>query len=223
MYGIILSSFVKTFSLFIFSIFTLLSIQSLEGQDDNSEGWEFVREKDNVKVYRKEVGDRTAFRGIGIIEGTPEKLVGIIHNPKRWKFWIDDLDEGKLLEKKSDFHFVFLQEIDAMWPVKNREIVFESIVSRVGPSQILLEMKSVNHPKAPANSNVRAKVTFTRYRIDPLEGNRMQVTFENLSDPGGRIPDFMVDWASKSFPVSIIEGLRKEMLNPAQEKALLPE
>lgn len=213
----------KTFSLFIFSIFTLLSIQSLEGQEDNSEGWEFVREKDNVKVYRKEVGDRTAFRGIGIIEGTPEKLVGIIHNPKRWKFWIDDLDEGKLLEKKSDFHFVFLQEIDAMWPVKNREIVFESIVSRVGPSQILLEMKSVNHPKAPANSNVRAKVTFTRYRIDPLEGNRMQVTFENLSDPGGRIPDFMVDWASKSFPVSIIEGLRKEMLNPTQEKALLPE
>ena len=213
----------KTFSLFIFSIFTLSSIQSLQGQEDNSEGWEFVREKDNVKVYRKEVGDRTAFRGIGIIEGTPEKLVGIIHNPKRWKFWIDDLDEGKLLEKKSDFHFVFLQEIDAMWPVKNREIVFESIVSRVGPSQILLEMKSVNHPKAPANSNVRAKVTFTRYRIDPLEGNRMQVTFENLSDPGGRIPDFMVDWASKSFPVSIIEGLRKEMLNPTQEKALLPE
>ena len=45
-----------------------------------------------------------------------------------------------------------------MWPVKNREIVFESIVSRVGPSQILLEMKSVNHPKAPKNGNVRAKV-----------------------------------------------------------------
>ena len=174
----------KTFSLFIFSIFTLLSIQFLEGQEGNSEGWEFVRERENIKVYHKEVGDRTAFRGIGIIEGTPEKLVGIIHNHKRWKFWIDDLDEAKLLEKKSDFHFVFLQEIDAMWPVKNREIVFESIISRVGPSQILLEMKSVNHPRAPIKSGrVRAKVTYTRYSIDPLEGNRMQVTFENLSDP----------------------------------------
>ena len=213
----------NTFSLFIFPFSILLAFQFLQGQGTDSDGWEFVREREEVKVYRKEVGDRTAFRGIGIIEGAPEKLVGIIHNPKRWKFWIDDLDEGKLLEKKSDFHFVFLQEIDAMWPVKNREIVFESIVSRVGPSQILLEMKSVNHPKAPANSKVRAKVSFTRYKIDPLEGNRMQVTFENLSDPGGRIPNFMVDWASKSFPVSIIEGLRKEMLNPSQEKALLPE
>ena len=213
----------NTFSLFIFPFSIFFGFQFLQGQGTDSDDWQFVREREEVKVYRKEVGDRTAFRGIGIIEGAPEKLVGIIHNPKRWKFWIDDLDEGKLLEKKSDFHFVFLQEIDAMWPVKNREIVFESIVSRVGPSQILLEMKSVNHPKAPANSNVRAKVSFTRYKIDPLEGNRMQVTFENLSDPGGRIPNFMVDWASKSFPVSIIEGLRKEMLNPAQEKALLPE
>lgn len=211
-------------SLTLFSLIYLFSLPISYGQELISDDWEFVREKKNVKVYRKEVGDRTAFRGVGMIEGTPEKLVGIIHNPKRWKFWIDDLEEGKLLEKKSDFHFFFLQEIDAMWPVKNREIVFESIVSRVGPSQILLEMKSVNHPKAPENDDrVRAKVTYTRYRIDPLDGNRMQVTFENLSDPGGRIPNFMVDWASKSFPVSIIEGLREEMLNPAQEKALLPE
>ena len=50
-----------------------------------------------------EVGDGTAFRGVGIIEGSPEKLVGVINNPSRWKFWVDDLDEGKLLEKKSDF------------------------------------------------------------------------------------------------------------------------
>ena len=210
-------------SLTSFIIVYLFSLTISFAQETNSDGWEFVREKKDVKVYRKEVGDKTAFRGIGIIEGSPEKLVGVINNPSRWKFWIDDLDEGKLVEKKSEFHFVFLQEIDAMWPVKNREIVFESIVSRAGPSQILVEMKSVNHPKAPKNSNVRAKVYYTRYRIDPLEGNRMQVTFENLSDPGGRIPNFMVDWASKSFPVTIIEGLREEMLNPLQETALLPE
>ena len=212
------------FSHNFFSLFFLFSLNFCFGQTIDSDPWEFVRERKGVKVYQQEVGERTAFRGIGIIEGTPEKLVGIIHNTKRWKFWIDDLNEGRLIEKKTDFHFVFKQEINAVWPVRNRELVFESKILRKGPSQILLEMKSVPHPSTPVESgNVRATVTFTRYRIDPLEGNRMQVTFENLSDPGGRIPDFMVDWASKSFPVSIIEGLRKEMLNPAQEKALLPE
>ena len=117
-----------------------------------------------------QVGDGTAFRGVGIIEGSLEKLVGIIHNPSRWKFWIDDLDKGKLLEKNYS-PTCFLQEIDGTWS-KIVEIVFESIVSRAGPSQILVEMKSLNHPKAPKNSKVRAKVYYTRYRIDPLEGNR---------------------------------------------------
>ncbi len=212
----------SSLSFFVIALTSFVTL--LFGQKSNPAEWEFVKERKNVKVYCKEVGDQNAFRGKGIIEGTPEKLIGVIHNPKRWKFWIDNLEEGKLLEQKSDFHFVFLQEIDATWPIKNREIVFESIISRVGPAQILLEMKSVDHTKAPKNNDrVRAMVTYTRYWIDPLENNRMQVTFENLSDPGGKIPNFMVDWASKSFPVSIIEGLRQEMLNPTQEKALLPE
>ena len=207
-----------------FSTLTLVSISYLLAQDQSADGWEFVRERKEVKVYRQEVGDLTAFRGVGMIEGTPEKLVGVIHNHNRWKFWVEDLNEGKLIEKKTDFHFVFKQEINAVWPIKNREVVFESRILREGPSQILLEMKSVNHPSALLEKgNVRAKIAFTRYRIDPLDGNRMQVTFENLSDPRGRIPNFMVDWASKSYPVSIIEGLREEMRNPVQEKALLPE
>ena len=103
------------FSLTSYTVVYLFILKFSYAQEINSDDWEFVRERKNVKVYRMEVGDRTAFRGVGIIEGSPEKLVGIINNPSRWKFWIDDLDKGKLLEKKSDFHFVFLQEIDAMW------------------------------------------------------------------------------------------------------------
>lgn len=212
-----------SFLIFFHAISTLIT-GIMYGKEYEKDGWNFVRERKDVQVYEKEVGERISFKGVGIIEGTPEKLIGIIHNPGRWKFWIDDMDEGKLLEKKSDFHFIFLQVIDATWPIKNRELVFESVISRVGPSRILLEMKSVTHPSAPNDEDrVRAKISYTRYIIDPLDGNRMQVTFENLSDPGGRIPNFMVDWASKSFPVTIIEGLREEMKSPLQEKALLPE
>ena len=89
-----------------FSTLTLVSISYLLAQDQSADGWEFVRERKEVKVYRQEVGDLTAFRGVGMIEGTPEKLVGVIHNPNRWKFWVEDLNEGKLIEKKTDFHFV---------------------------------------------------------------------------------------------------------------------
>ena len=69
-------------------------------------GWLLIKEKNGVKVYEKELDDRIAFRGVGIIQGKPEELVGVLHNPSRWKFWIEDLKEGKLLEQKSKFHFI---------------------------------------------------------------------------------------------------------------------
>ena len=35
----------------------------------------------------------------------------------------------------------------------------------------------------------------------------MRVTFETLSDPGGSIPDFVINWASENYPVTLFEGL----------------
>ena len=127
------------------------------------------------------------------------------------------MENGKLIEKKSEFHFIFKQEIDALWPVKNRKLSLnQKFRERSVPDYTYYEIGQSSQCTI-GKGNVRAWVTYTRYTIDPMEGNRMKVTFENLSDPRGKIPKFMVDWASKSFPVSIIEGLRKEMLNSGRK------
>ena len=39
----------------------------------------------------------------------------------------------------------------------------------------------------------------------------MLVTFETLSDPGGALPGFVVNWASASYPITLLEGLRNEL------------
>jgi hypothetical protein len=40
----------------------------------------------------------------------------------------------------------------------------------------------------------------------------MHVTFETLSEPGGTIPDFLTNWASERYPVTLFEGLRRELI-----------
>lgn len=190
---------------------------------DPGDGWEKVKEKDGIIVYEKKIGDRSAFRAVAILEGTPEKLVGILHNTQRWRYWIEDLDEGRELERISPFHAVYYQAIDTLFPASNRDLVFESVITREADSSILVKMRSIEHPLAPETVGVRATLLYTSYKIEPLPENRMKVVFENLSDPGGRLPNFLVDWASKSYPISLIQGLQKEMMENAQKKASLPE
>ena len=91
--------FIPMVFIFRISLVFLFSYVALSLQAESESGWKKVKEKDGVVVYEKEIGDRTAFRGVAILEGTPEKLVGILHNTERWRYWIEDLDEGRELSK----------------------------------------------------------------------------------------------------------------------------
>ena len=188
-----------------------------------AEKWSMVKSEKGVTVYEQKIGGKVAFRGVGRIEGNPAKLLGILENPKRWKHWIDNFQSGRLLERKSATVKVFYQAFDSPFPVSDRDMVYESVVSRNAKTGILsIDMKSVIHPKAPATVGVRVKLAYTRYRIEPA-GKGMKVTLETLSDPGGVLPGFMVNWASRSYPVTLFEGLRREMKRTDQKEAPLPD
>ena len=186
-------------------------------------GWKKINQTRGIGVYEKKVGEHFAFRGIATLEGSTEKVVSILHNPECWKNWVDHLKSGKLLEKKSDFHWVFRQVIATPFPMKDREVVYQSIVSRTGPKTVQVEMKSIEHPQAPrAKDWIRSEIVFTRYQVEQINSQQIGVTFENLSKPGGDVPRFLSNWASRTYPITILEGLQRELEKEVHKKAPLP-
>ena len=59
---------IRMIPIFPLFLFTFWIPQILAEPDD---GWNKVKDKDGVIVYEKEIGDRTAFRGVTILEETP--------------------------------------------------------------------------------------------------------------------------------------------------------
>jgi hypothetical protein len=206
-------------SLFLIMGMFIPFVQILAGKQD----WEKVKSESGVEVFEKKINGKLAFRGIGEITGKPGKLVGIIENNVRWKHWIENFRSGKLLEKKSDFHKVFYQSFHSPFPVSDRDLVYESkIVGDNRTGIIGVEMRSTSHPNAPRSVGVRVNLIYSVYKIEPKASNKMKVTFETMSDPGGAIPGFMANWATRSYPVTLFEGLRAEMKRPDQKEAPLP-
>ena len=188
-----------------------------------SGSWKKVKTEDGVTVYEKKVSGKLAFRGVGEIAGEPAKLVGVLENPVRWRHWIDNFQSGRLLEKKSDVHKVFYQSFDSPFPVSDRDLVYESRISRdVQSGAWMVRMKSIRHSKAPKTVGVRVGLTYSLYKIETLGPKKMRVTFETMSDPGGSIPSFMTNWATRSYPITLFQGLRKEIKRADQKEAPLP-
>jgi len=147
--------------------------------------WVKVKTVKGVSVYKAEVKGRVAFRGVGKMKGKPETLISIIENPEGWKNWIENIKFGKLIEAVSPTHKIFYQAIRSPFPVSDRDVVYESKIFRDNPENFRIEMKSVPHPKALKSIGVRINILFTRYHIEKIDDNTMDVTFETLSDPGG--------------------------------------
>ena len=191
-----------------FLLCLILKINNLYGKELT---WEKVQYEKGVTVYEATISDRIAFRGVGKIMGNPEDLISIIENSSGWKNWIENLKSGKLIEKINPNHKVFYQSISSPFPVTDRDVVYESKIFREAPNQVRIEMKSVTHPKAPKSIGVRMNIIFTRYIIETMKEGTMRVTFETLSESGGALPDFLVNWASESYPITLFEGLRREL------------
>jgi hypothetical protein len=192
-----------------FLLFVLLaSISFLLGKEI---AWKKIRTEKGVTVYKADVQRRVAFRGMREMTGSPEDLVAIIENPKGWKNWIENFKSGKLIEEINPEHKVFYQAIKSPFPFSDRDVVYESKILRDQPKTIRVEMKSIPHPMAPSTIGVRINILFSRYQIEKVDDNTMLVTFETLSDPGGALPGFVVNWASASYPITLLEGLRNEL------------
>lgn len=186
--------------------------------------WEEVIKEDGVTVYEKEVGNNVAFRGEGLIAAHPGKLLHVIGDPAHWDEWIDDLDSGRLLERKSDFHSVYYQAFDSPFPVSNRDIVYEAVIRRDPKTgKIIVDMRSVNHPKAPKTVGVRVKLKYTRYEITILPGGNLHVVLETQSDPGGNLPGFLVNRAQRKYPIKLFQGLRRQVKKSHAKFAPVPK
>lgn len=175
--------------------------------------WKKVKTKNGVAVYKAILKDRVAFRGIVEMAGKPKELVSIIEDPGGWKNWIVNLKSGKLIEQISEDHKVFYQAIHSPFPFSDRDVVYESKIFRDRPGKTRIEMKSVIHGKAPKTIGFRVNILFTRYIIEIIGGSRIMVTFETCSTPGGALPDFLVNWASENYPVTLLNGLARQLKN----------
>lgn len=188
----------------------LLSFADSWGVEANQ--WKKVKEKDGIEVFQKKVGDHLAFRGVGTLNGSANEFLRVLHDPSTWPRWVENLKAGKLIEKKSESHFIFHQVIGTPFPMKDREAVFQSIVSRKNSGTTLVEMKSVNHPAVKRSEEcIRVEIIYSRYQIEELGKGKIRVTFENLSHNGGTVPQFLSNWAAQSYPVSLLRGIEREL------------
>lgn len=185
-------------------------------RDQGKGPWERVSTSDGILVERRTVpgSNLKEFRGRGLVEAPLGRVLAIIRDaPHRCEWMAQCAQDYVVEENEAERTQISYHRTKAPWPVADRDSINRAEL-RVDLAQhrVFLPFEAIPHPKVPPVKGV-VRMPFLRghWLLQPASGgSATEVEYQVHANPGGSLPEWMANLASKKLPLLTIVGLRKQ-------------
>jgi hypothetical protein len=197
---------------------TLLPLAATADTSTSTDTWERLGTSDGITTYRREVPGSpvVAIKGDGIVDAPILRVASVILDTTRLHEWTDSLAAARRIRTVSRAEFVEYDHIRTPFILKDRDFVVQTSVELLPKEkQIVLRMRSVADPAAPATSYVRGELMQSRYVLTGLDhGRRTRMIADVHADPKGSVPKWIVNHYQKGWAHDTITRLRDQVKRP---------
>lgn len=169
---------------------------------------------DSVKVYLCHT-DTSRLKYIKAefwLNGKMSELVSHIMDVERYVDWQYNTIDVRVIGKKGLREVTYYAEIEAPWPISNRDMVGHIIVSQ-DPVSKQMTIQSNGRPQAVPEVNEKVRVPYSKsqWLVDYVKPGLLKVDYFIQIDPGGSVPVWMVNMVAAEAPFVTFKNLRKRM------------
>ncbi|EGQ8018263.1 START domain-containing protein [Vibrio sp. 811] len=191
---------------------TLATLISAGTDASANENWQFESDKDGITIYSREHSD-------GLVEirarmFTPTSygaFLTLLEDSDNIPNWIDNASHSQVLNQISATENIVYTQFKAPWPAKNRDMVTYSKywVDELG---FTIEIKSApDSYLAEQNGYVRIRSVDATWELQKLTNDTTLVEYKAFADPGGLLPNWLINKLSKESAWATFSNLRKEL------------
>lgn len=180
--------------------------------------WEVVSRSKGVVVSLRREADREfpTFRGVGNIAAPIWDVFAVVADVSSHTEWMHQCIGAKVISVESNRIRYVYNRTDAPWPVADRDVVVRSEVTFPnGGSDIRLEFKGVSGKYIPILGVVRMPFMLGSYHLKSKGESETQVEYQVNADPGGTIPDWLVERVTRDLPMHTVANLRAQAVRKA--------
>jgi len=190
----------------------LILFLSLQINAQNNDSWVFKNEKEGVKVYYKVTSDIQEVKLISSIQSTMSGLIQLFSEVENYPKWGYKIIESRLLNKVSDTESYYYSKIDFPWPMNDRDIIMHSKTVQDPVTHCITAVSVAVPDYIPVNKDViRIRTANTKWTIYPGTGGWLYTEYYIKSNPGGTIPEWLVNLAIDMGPRETIKGIRNAL------------
>lgn len=191
----------------MFKYFILFSIFLFSYQKEFPTDWVLKKDKNQIKVYLRNLDyNSQQYRAETIVEADINSVSSHILDFNNSFKWMYKLKSSKILSKKSDSLFYVYFTVKMNWPLKNRDLVSDVIVSKT-ENKVIIELNSVPGYMEINPNFERIKDTKSIWKLEYLTKNKTKVSLQSYAVIEG-IPTFISDFFILESPLYSLNNLK---------------
>ncbi len=175
--------------------------------------WKLQRDNNGIKVYTKRAikSSLKDSKASVIVNASAKDAIELFLDFEKHDDWMDRIRASRLLKKASDHEFYVYYEVTAPWPVTNRDLAVVYKVIKIQNGGYRMNVIAQPDYVPPQQGMVRIPEAISSWEFIPKGDNKVEVIFTNHSDPGGTVPEWMVNMAATDNPYNTLSNLRKKL------------
>ena len=191
----------------MFKYFILFLIFLFSYQKEFPTDWVLKKNKNQIKVYLRNLDyNSQQYCAETIVEADINLVSSHILDFNNSFKWLYKLKSSEILSKESDSLFYVYFIVKMNWPLKNRDLVSDVIVSKT-ENEIIIELNSVpGHMEINPNFE-RIMDTKSVWEIEYLTKNKTKVSLKSYAVIEG-IPTFISDFFILESPLYSLNNLK---------------
>lgn len=180
-------------------------------------GWEQVKQEQGIRLCTTSVPGTPLLKVKTAMDVAAKinRVEAILQAVQQRKDWVPYLAESRVLTPWEDHRRLEYSLFSAPWPASDRDFVYSVERYRRSDGARVYHMYSVTSALMPVNpGRVRAELMESTYILSvPAPGmTRVELVFH--ADPGGWLPDWIINIIQKVLPYRMLYNLRQRALAP---------
>lgn len=182
--------------------------------------WELARDKDDIKVYTRDVDGSKfkAFKGETQVSAELNRLLALMDDTAACVDWMHTCKSPRLIRKLNPLERYTYMVNDLPWPVSDRALLLHATISQSMDDRVVTVALESLSPAALAPADqaqvpdekgvVLIEVASGFFRFTPLEDNTTHVEYRMHTEPSGSLPASLVNSMLVDTPFYTLKNMK---------------
>jgi START domain len=196
---------------------------SIVANGSAKEQWELVKDEDGIKVFLKpDPGSKIKeFKGVTNINSSLDSILAVLYDADACPKWLHNCREATRLADIGFYEAYIYQVVDFPFPAKDRDLVLHTVMTQDPETKDVTIKLNSTPDYIPDTKNFRIKKSTGYYFLKPKPDGTVEVTWQHFTDPGGRVPTWIVNSLLVDTPFQTLKNLKKIVHEQKYQKAKL--